>query len=432
MEYFGGDIENLKLAIADFPVLQLALKQADFMKVAKEIYNGSGEDFSKAIFNNWNENYMKAVTGNIGGDLADKFRNSMTKLAAVKTQHLLDDLKKAIYKPDGTKRTADEYNQLAGAIVKAYNRYQAVEYNTAIHRTRVAKQWKQFQGEKHLYPNIEWLRTRSATPREVHLRYVGRVWAMDDPFWNNNQPGCVWNCKCSWKTTDAPVTNNSQIDIVENSAGLDGNPYYTGELVTEKHPYYKGVPADVPYRGLLYNLGVETVSFEGLTTEVVKSITNTIVDIRKNYDIVINEISTGKGFEDVSRSIFSEKKITFNKEWLKDIEKIKSKLAENPDYYVKTNLEPVEYFTAHELGHLYVNLKDIAKVSIEKANKAIDLYCDYMKEVQGSNNFISLRASTSEVPEGIDEFFAESFVMNLFSAKKNVYCVKLFELINMP
>lgn len=122
-----------------------------------------------------------------------------------------------------------------------------------MHRARVVKQWEQFQGERHLYPNIEWLRTRSASPREIHLAYVGRVWAMNDPFWNSNQPGCTWNCKCSWKTTDAKPTDNNNIVQVEASAGLEGNPYYTHEIFTNKHPYFSRVNKHVPALGPLHN-----------------------------------------------------------------------------------------------------------------------------------------------------------------------------------
>lgn len=122
-----------------------------------------------------------------------------------------------------------------------------------MHRARVVKQWEQFQGERHLYPNIEWLRTRSASPREIHLAYVGRVWAMNDPFWNSNQPGCTWNCKCSWKTTDAKPTDNNNIVQVEASAGLEGNPYYTHEIFTNKHPYFSRVNKHVPSLGPLHN-----------------------------------------------------------------------------------------------------------------------------------------------------------------------------------
>lgn len=122
-----------------------------------------------------------------------------------------------------------------------------------MHRARVVKQWEQFQGERHLYPNIEWLRTRSASPREIHLAYVGRVWAMNDPFWNSNQPGCTWNCKCSWKTTDAKPTDNNNIVQVEASAGLEGNPYYTHEIFTNKHPYFSRVNKHVPVLGPLRN-----------------------------------------------------------------------------------------------------------------------------------------------------------------------------------
>jgi hypothetical protein len=171
-------------------------------------------------------------------------------LAAAKTNYTVQQLNDAKIAAKGNK---DEYTQQAKAVLGRANSTQAAEYNTAVHRARVVKQWEQFQGERHLYPNLEWLRTRSATPREVHLAYVGRIWPMDDPFWNSNQPGCTWNCKCSWKTTDAKPTENNNLVQVEASAGLEGNPYYTDEIFTDKHPYFSRVKPHVPTLGPLHN-----------------------------------------------------------------------------------------------------------------------------------------------------------------------------------
>ncbi|MBQ0016095.1 MAG: hypothetical protein KBT04_03855 [Bacteroidales bacterium] len=47
-------------------------------------------------------------------------------------------------------------------------RWQAAEANTATARARTAKQWAQFNDKDHrdLFPNLQWLPSRSATPRE--------------------------------------------------------------------------------------------------------------------------------------------------------------------------------------------------------------------------------------------------------------------------
>jgi hypothetical protein len=115
------------------------------------------------------------------------------------------------------------------------------------------KEMNRFQETKRLFPNIEWLRTRSATPREVHLAYVGRVWPMDDPFLQTNHPGCVWGCKCDWRNTDKPATDNQDLKPVPASPGLEGNPASTNEIFTNKHPYFKRVDKHIPDLGVLNN-----------------------------------------------------------------------------------------------------------------------------------------------------------------------------------
>ena len=82
----------------------------------------------------------------------------------------------------------------------------------AVARTRTAKQYHDFTSDpisNELYPNIKWLPSRSASPREAHRVFWNRVWAKNDPFWNSNTPGSLWNCKCDWEETDEPVTDKN-------------------------------------------------------------------------------------------------------------------------------------------------------------------------------------------------------------------------------
>ncbi|MDR1112922.1 MAG: hypothetical protein LBL18_04100, partial [Bacteroidales bacterium] len=84
----------------------------------------------------------------------------------------------------------------------------------------------------------EWLQTASANPRPEHLAFVGLILPQDDPFWQRNQPGNEYNCKCDWRTTDKEATTGRTPDDIPPAKGLDGNPADTGELVTERHPYF--------------------------------------------------------------------------------------------------------------------------------------------------------------------------------------------------
>lgn len=130
-----------------------------------------------------------------------------------------------------------DYNGKVKNLINIFNRFQVTEYNTFVARARTARQWSQFKDTRKLYPNIQWLPSRSAHPRDEHKAFYYRIWSMDDPFWQQNQPGNLWNCKCDWRQTDTPITDNSEIEEVKSVPGLDKNPATSGQLITDTHPY---------------------------------------------------------------------------------------------------------------------------------------------------------------------------------------------------
>ena len=135
---------------------------------------------------------------------------------------------------------------MAQAVLRRYNSYQAAEYNTAVARTRTAKQWEKFASDNNvrLFPNIRWIPSRSANPREAHKAFWNRIWAKDDPFWDENTPGSLWNCKCDWEQTNKPVTDGNPSSRIAHK-GLTGNPAKTGQIFTDSHPYIANAPRDV-------------------------------------------------------------------------------------------------------------------------------------------------------------------------------------------
>ncbi len=203
-----------------------------------DIRKQGSEAINKDLFNVYVNNYFKGISS-VFNDIdsnsplwekVQQYKLNAANFAAHKSYMVTDKIRAA--KDDAEIKS----------IVNKFNRYQSAEYNTIVARSRTAKQWDTFESEKHLFPNLEWIRTRSANPRELHLGYVGIILPMNDAFWQQNQPGNLWNCKCDWKTTDAQTTAKPT-KITPAATGLDGNPYETGKLITEKHPYFK-VSAD--------------------------------------------------------------------------------------------------------------------------------------------------------------------------------------------
>ena len=204
---------------------------------------GSDSPVPSELLQRYAENLIKAVQavpmqGRQGKELAQQWQANVTRFAAYKAYCAAMDIRTIAKEEDGDM----DYIK---AMLHAYNRYQAAEYNTAVARARTGKQWQQFSEADNvrLFPNIKWLPSRSATPREEHMPFYNRVWAKDDPFWTYNQPGTLWNCKCDWEQTDEdPTSNNPTSRIVK--PGLDKNPATSGQIFTDTASYVRRADAD--------------------------------------------------------------------------------------------------------------------------------------------------------------------------------------------
>jgi hypothetical protein len=196
-------------------------------------------------------------------ELADNLRINAATFGTFKTYDLCRELDAA--RQSGM--ALEDFNKFAKARISVYNGFQKTEYNTLISRCRTAKQFGKFQKDADLYPNLEWLATRSATPRLEHEKYAGLILPIDDPFWNSNQPGNEYNCKCDWRQTNKPSTAKPE-KIMPPAKGLEGNPAKTSELVTERHPYFTrnaDAPAWVSDKAILQL--PDEVAFVQKTTE---------------------------------------------------------------------------------------------------------------------------------------------------------------------
>lgn len=234
-------------AIRTYPIIYDITQRELYRKVLDDLKNGTVKEIDTDLYEAYGNGLRKAVDTVLGEseygdeyfDMQMQMRANVSRFAAYKAYHATQELK------DVDHADIDKKGKL---ILNKYNRWQAAEYNTAVARTRTAKQYHDFTSDpisNELYPNIKWLPSRSASPREVHRVFWNRVWAKNDPFWNSNTPGSLWNCKCDWEETDEPVTNGNPNGTMA-AKGLEGNPAVTGEIfysqktngVDRRHPYF--------------------------------------------------------------------------------------------------------------------------------------------------------------------------------------------------
>lgn len=243
--YFQGSPVELAKAVAALPrVYALSMKQL-YAQVIADVSKGEAGTIHPELYRAYSENLRKAVSGYADDDLKAQFEANLSRFAAYKAWHATRQLERQLADRDGVARTPEEFDRMARAVLNTFNRYQAAEYNTAVARARTAKQWADFsQGDNmFLFPNIRWLPSRSANPREQHMPFYNRVWAKTDPFWQTNQPGNLWNCKCDWEETDDPVTGDNP-EGIQPAKGLEGNPAETGQIFTDECTYVQKAGAN--------------------------------------------------------------------------------------------------------------------------------------------------------------------------------------------
>ena len=193
----------------------------------------SDKPISQELFQAYASNLRKAINAvPVSDDLAAQWLANVSRFAAYKAYDVTATIRRVV--------SEDGDIEFGRAVLHTYNRYQAAEYNTAVARARTGKQWLQFSEKDNmrLFPNIKWLPSRSANPREEHMPFYGLIWPKNDPFWLSNQPGSLWNCKCDWEQTDEdPTPNNPSETIV--MPGLDQNPATAGQIFTDTAPYIR-------------------------------------------------------------------------------------------------------------------------------------------------------------------------------------------------
>ena len=180
-----------------------------------------------------------------------QLKHNIEVFSAFRTHRMQNDIAARLTDDEGKLRTFSQFRKAVEGYTDHQNRaWLRTEYDTAVRRAHQAADWQQFEAEKDVLPNLEWIPSTSPTPGADQRVFWGTVLPVDDPFWKEHRPGDRWNCKCELRATDKDCTARPSGTEKDNpQSGLENNPGKDGHLFSDKHPYYPDSCASCQFSG---------------------------------------------------------------------------------------------------------------------------------------------------------------------------------------
>ena len=212
---------------------------------ATEIEPGAWREFWRCFNEATDEGFGRRAYNEDDYDFYRELRYNNGVFAAFRTHRFQNDIARQLLDEKGKLKTFDRFARDVRELVAPTHlaAWLQTEYNTAVIRARQAADWKRFEANADVLPNLRWIPSTSLHPGEDHEVFWGTIRPIDDPFWSEHRPGDRWNCKCSLEATDEEATVDSRLPkgTPEDtpSPGLDNLPAKDAKLFSDTHPYVK-------------------------------------------------------------------------------------------------------------------------------------------------------------------------------------------------
>lgn len=167
--------------------------------------------------------------------------------SGLKTFHELNEVWPLIFTSDGTRRTFEQFLDMARKTDGIYNRnYLRAEYNFIASSAEMAAKWETFAADGDRY-NLQYRTQQDDRVRPEHAALDGVTLPPSDPFWAEFYPPNGWNCRCTVvqvRPSKYPATDRDEAVRRGNEAlqrdtrGMFRfNPGIEGSTVPKYNPY---------------------------------------------------------------------------------------------------------------------------------------------------------------------------------------------------
>ena len=224
-------------------------------EAVRRVYGGESDLALRLLFSASDLPLQEAVAeglrspsfGERNPDFDAQFRYNTAVFAAFKGHAEWESMSRELTDEEGRLRSYAAFRRAVRPIIGRYNdQWLRTEYNTVVRSARSAAKWQDALRSREALPNLEYLLSGAVDKREEHREWVGTVLPIDHPWWDTHLPPSEWNCKCSFRPTDKPVTGVPDEGDHPVEPTFAQNPGRTASpLKLSEHPYLrdKGDPS---------------------------------------------------------------------------------------------------------------------------------------------------------------------------------------------
>lgn len=161
-------------------------------KALKNIYAQKFDpltDIEENLFDETWKNFNTAVDKGVsfsgynpGDDFIRELKYNNAVFSAFRTHRMQNDIAAQLLDADGKLKPFGKFVKDVAPIADHHvKHWMQTEYNTAVIRAHRAADWKRFDAEKDILPNLEWIPTTSVTPAKITV-YFGE----SSDLWKTN------------------------------------------------------------------------------------------------------------------------------------------------------------------------------------------------------------------------------------------------------
>lgn len=220
-------------------------------EAVRRVYGGESDLALRLLFSASDLPLQEAVAegftvspsfGERNPDFDRQFRYNTAVFAAFKGHAEWESMSRELTDEEGRLRSFAAFRRAVRPIIGRYNdQWLRTEYNTVVRSARSAAKWRDALRSREALPNLEYLLSGAVDKREEHREWVGTVLPILHPWWDTHLPPSEWNCKCSFRPTDKPVTGVPDEGDHPVEPTFAQNPGRTASpLKLSEHPYLRG------------------------------------------------------------------------------------------------------------------------------------------------------------------------------------------------
>ena len=174
-------------------------------------------------------------------ELATAIKNNIAHFSAFKETSFRTQLEAALTE-DGKVVPWSDFKKKATELNVEYNqRWLKTEYHHTIATANGVDNWKRFEADADLYPNLRYNAVNDARTREAHKALDGLTLPINHDFWKTHNVPLDWGCRCNLEQTDEEPSKTVPEILVKGA--FKNNAALSKELFGEM-PYEKTLSAE--------------------------------------------------------------------------------------------------------------------------------------------------------------------------------------------